>query len=205
MTSTTEPITATVTDTTPALGTQVPESVPTVANAAPTVPEATPTSADTPETATAPSTATGATVPSNASSSVPPPEEGDQGELLRLLRELLVQQEKKEQPQPPAKPLIGKNNLIVEGLIKVSSDDGIVVNIPINAMLPGALSPAVIQMAHLQFEAILNQLVTQPAMAAFNGHLDFIQTSRKAVGSNGQQPRATAQTNGHHPIFKGNN
>jgi hypothetical protein len=119
------------------------------------------------------------TRPRPASLPVSPAKDSNRGELIGLLHKLLEQEEKRDQNGKPAK-LIGPDNLVVEGLLKVVSDDGIVVSVPVNTFLPGALAPAAAHVAQQQFGMVLDQLVTQPALTAFLAHLERVHAKRKA-------------------------
>jgi len=93
----------------------------------------------------------------------------------------------------PAKPRIGENDLLVEGLLKLTSRAGTVVQIPLSTKLTGTLSPAFLPLAELQFATLLDQLLIKPATIAFTAHLESFKAGRAADAGKTKLTRAAEQ------------
>jgi hypothetical protein len=90
-------------------------------------------------------------------------------------------------PRPPAKPFIGEHDLLVEGCLKLAGRAGPVITIPLNTLLPGALSAAFIPMAQQQFETVLDQLFIKPATVAFISHLELFKPQKPKSAHSAKQ------------------
>ena len=95
----------------------------------------------------------------------------------------------------PQQPLVGfsksepcvtkpvcEHDLLVEGSLKVTGRNGVVVEVPIHTTLSAALTPAFLPLAQQQFETVVEQLLLTPAKVAFIAYIESVKAARGIAG-----------------------